>query len=397
MLRTITTLLAALALATPVAAQQTFRVGVLTDMSGPVSTFSGAGSVAAAEMAIEDFGPDVLGRRIELVVADHQMKADVAAGIARQWYENDGVELILDVAVSSAALAVMEISAALKKPVLLSTAASSTINGKACTPYAAQWSFDTYALSRGVVSAMAAEGAKTWFFITSDYAFGQDLEADMRSFIEDAGGTVLGRALHPVNTQDFASYLLMAQGSGADVVVLANSGGDLVNSLKQANEFGVSAGGQKLAVPLISVPQLKALGAGAIQGVVASNGFVWNFDDATRAWSERFHAKVGAMPADTQAANYSALLHYLRAIEATGTTDTDTVMAHLRGVVIEDAVVRGGVLRENGSVAHELYLVEAQPAAAMTGEWDLVRVLRAVPGEDAFRPLAESQCPLVNN
>lgn len=397
MLRTITALLAALALAAPAAAQQSFKVGVLTDMSGPVSTFSGTGSVTAAEMAIEDFGPTVLGRKIELVVADHQMKADVAAGIARQWYENDGVELILDVAVSSAALAVMEISATVKKPVLLSTAASSTINGKACTPYAAQWSFDTYALSRGVVSAMAAEGAKTWFFITSDYAFGQDLEADMRGFIAESGGKVVGRALHPVNTQDFASYLLMAQGSGADVVVLANSGGDLVNSLKQANEFGISAGGQKLAVPLISVPQLKALGAGAIQGVVASNGFVWNHDDATRAWSDRFYAKVGAMPADTQAANYSALLHYLRAIEATGTTDADTVMAHLRSTVIEDAVVRGGELRKNGSLAHELYLVEAKPADAMTGEWDLVKVLRAVPGADAFRPLGQSDCPLVAN
>lgn len=388
-------LVASVSMCLPVAAQESFKVGVLTDMSGPVSTFSGAGSVAAAELAIEDFGMEVLGRKIELIHADHQMKPDVAAGIAREWFESDGVEVILDVAVSSAALAVMEISNRLKKPVLLSTAAASAINGSACTAYAAQWSFDTYALSRGVVEAMAGEGAKTWFFVTSDYAFGQDLQADMTSFIEAAGGTVVGSVLHPVGTQDFASYLLQAQASGADVVVMANSGGDLVNALKQSNEFGIAAAGQKLAVPLISVPQLKALGSDAIQGVVASNGFVWNYDEKTQAWSDRFMAKTGAMPADTQAANYSALLHYLKAVEAAGTTDADTVMAQLRDMDIEDAVVRGGRLRPNGSVSHEIYLVGTKPAAGMSGEWDLVSVVSTVPGDKAFRPLSESDCPLV--
>lgn len=392
---TLAALLAGATLAAPALAEEPFRIGVLTDLSGPVSSFSGAGSVAAAELAIEDFGGSVLGRPIELLVADHQMKADIASGIAREWYENRGVEVILDVAVSSAALAVMAVSEMARKPVLLSTAASSTINGAACTPYAAQWSFDTYALSRGVVEALVAEGAETWFFVTSDYAFGHDLEKDMRAFIEAAGGSVLGGTVHPVNSLDFASYLLQAQGSGADVIVLANSGGDLTNSLKQAEEFGIAAGGQKLAVPLISVPQLKALGPEAIQGISASNGFVWNLDEETRRWSERFRQKAGAMPADTQAANYSALLHYLRAVEATGSAEAGAVMAKLRETPLEDAVVRGGRLMPNGSVVHDIYLVEAKAPGAMEGAWDLIEVVRTIPGAAAFRPLEESDCPLV--
>lgn len=374
----------------------TFKVGVLTDLSGPISNFSGPGSVAAAQLAVEDFGPTVLGRTIEVISADHQIKPDIAAGIARKWYEDDGVEVILDVAASSAALAVMEISRDLRKPVLLATAASSSINGVNCSPYAAQWAFDTYALSNGVAQALVAEGAKTWFFITSDYAFGHDLERDLTSFIEKAGGSVVGNAVHPVGNTDFASLLLSGQASGADVIVMANSGEDLTNAIKQSQEFGIASQGQRIAVPLISVPQLRALGPDTIQGVVATNGFVWNMDDETRSFSDRFEAITGTRPADTQAANYSALLHYLRAVEKVGSTDADAVMAAMREMPIQDAFSRNGTLLSNGSMVHDIYLVEAKSPDKMGDDWDLVEVVRAIPGAEAFRPISESECSLVN-
>lgn len=374
----------------------TFKVGVLTDLSGPISNFSGPGSVAAAELAVEDFGPTVLGRKIEVISADHQIKPDIAAGIAREWYEDDGVEVILDVAASSAALAVMEISRDLRKPVLLATAASSSINGINCSPYAAQWAFDTYALSNGVAQALVAEGAKTWFFITSDYAFGHDLERDLTSFIEKAGGTVVGNAVHPIGNTDFASLLLSGQASGADVIVMANSGEDLTNAIKQSQEFGIASQGQRIAVPLISVPQLRALGPDAIQGVVATNGFVWNMDDETRSFSDRFEAITGTRPADTQAANYSALLHYLRAVEKVGSTDANAVMAAMREMPIQDAFSRNGKLLSNGSMVHDIYLVEAKSPDEMGDDWDLVEVVRIIPGAEAFRPISESECSLVN-
>lgn len=374
----------------------TFKVGVLTDLSGPISNFSGPGSVAAAQLAVEDFGPTVLGRTIEVISADHQIKPDIAAGIARKWYEDDGVEVILDVAASSAALAVMEISRDLRKPVLLATAASSSINGVNCSPYAAQWAFDTYALSNGVAQALVAEGAKTWFFITSDYVFGHDLERDLTSFIEKAGGSVVGNAVHPVGNTDFASLLLSGQASGADVIVMANSGEDLTNAIKQSQEFGIASQGQRIAVPLISVPQLRALGPDTIQGVVATNGFVWNMDDETRSFSDRFEAITGTRPADTQAANYSALLHYLRAVEKVGSTDADAVMAAMREMPIQDAFSRNGTLLSNGSMVHDIYLVEAKSPDKMGDDWDLVEVVRAIPGAEAFRPISESECSLVN-
>ena len=374
----------------------TFKVGVLTDLSGPISNFSGPGSVAAAQLAVEDFGPTVLGRTIEVISADHQIKPDIAAGIARKWYEDDGVEVILDVAASSAALAVMEISRDLRKPVLLATAASSSINGVNCSPYAAQWAFDTYALSNGVAQALVAEGAKTWFFITSDYAFGHDLERDLTSFIEKAGGSVVGNAVHPVGNTDFASLLLSGQASGADVIVMANSGEDLTNAIKQSQEFGIASQGQRIAVPLISVPQLRALGPDTIQGVVATNGFVWNMDDETRSFSDRFEAITGTRPADTQAANYSALLHYLRAVDKVGSTDADAVMAAMRDMPIQDAFSRNGRLLSNGSMVHDIYLVEAKSPDKMGDDWDLVEVVRAIPGAEAFRPISESECSLVN-
>jgi len=388
-------LAATIALSAVPAEAKGVKVGVLTDMSGPVASYSGRGSVVAARLAIEDFGGKALGETIELIFADHQNKPDVASAIARRWYETEGVDVILDVAVSSAGLAVMEVSRAAKKPVLLSTSASSAINGKACSPFAAQWPFDTYALSKGVVQALVKEGAKKWFFVTSDYAFGHSLEADMTAFLKESGGQVVGGVRHPVGAKDFASYLLQAQASGADVVALANSGEDLNNSIKQANEFGISSGGQRIAVPLISLPQLHALGVDAIQNVVTTNGFVWNRNATTTAWSERFYKDMNTMPADTQAANYSSLLHYLKAVKDVGSTDGEAVMAQMRKTPVNDMFATAGELRVNGTMAHEIYLVQTNGAAQMKHPWDYVRVLRSIPGDEAFRPLAQSECPLV--
>lgn len=396
MLRSIIAALALLVGASlPVGAQdRPIKVGVLTDLSGPYASYSGKGSVEAARLAIEDHGGKVLGRPIELIFADHQNKPDIASAIARQWYGRDGVDVILDVALSSAGLAVQDVSRNVKKIVLLSTSASSRITGAACSQYSAQWTFDTYALSKGVSEALVKEGAATWFFITGDYAFGHSLEAELTGFVTAAGGKVLGGVRHPVGSADFASYLLAAQASRAEVIALATSGEDLINTIKQASEFGVTGGSQRLAVPLISVPQLHALGTKSIQGVVASNAFVWNRTPETTAWSQRFFKTVGAMPADTQAANYSSLLHYLRAVDAVGTADADTVMAKMRETPVVDMFAGRGELRLNGAMVHDIYLVQAKAQAEMTGPWDYVKVLRTVAGSEAFRKLSDTECPL---
>lgn len=379
----------------PAAAQdRPVKVGVLTDLSGPYASHSGKGSVEAARLAIEDYGGKVLGRPIVLITADHQNKPDVAGTIAREWYDREGVEVILDVALSSAGLAVQEVSRNTKKVVLLSTSASSLITGSACSPYSAQWTFDTYALSKGVAEALVKEGAATWFFITGDYAFGQNLQTDLTGFVTAAGGKVVGSVRHAMNSRDFASYLLQAQASRADVIALASSGEDLVNLIKQANEFGVTTN-ERLAVPLISIPQFHALGAASIQGVVASTAFVWNRTPQATAWSQRFFKAVGAMPADTQAANYSSLLHWLKAVDAAGTTDADSVMAKMRATPVSDMFAEHGELRANGAMVHDIYLVQAKPQAEMTGPWDYVKVLRVIPGPEAFRKVSESGCPLV--
>lgn len=371
------------------------KVGVLTDLSGPYASYSGKGSVEAARLAIENYGGKVLGRPVILVAADHQNKPDVAGAIAREWYDRGGVDVILDVALSSAGLAVQEVSRNAREIVLLSSSGSSLITETSCSPYSAQWTFDTYALSKGVSETLVKSGAATWFFITGDFAYGHSLEAELTGFATAAGGQVVGRVSHPVGSPDYASFLLQAQSSHADVIALATSGEDLVNAIKQASEFGVTGHQQRLAVPLISVPQLHALGAESIQGVVASTAFVWNRTPETTAWSQRFFKTVGAMPADTQAANYSSLLHYLKAVDAAGTTDADAVMAKMRALPVNDMFAEHGELRLNGAMVHDMFLVESKSQAEMTALWDYVKVLRVIPGAEAFRKLSESGRPLV--
>ncbi len=376
-------------------AQPPIRIGVLTDLSGAYSDYSGKGSVAAARMAVEDFGGQLFGRPIEIVMADHLNKADLGAAIARKWYENEGVDVIVDVPLSSVALAVQEVSRQLKKVVLYSAAGVSTLNGKACSPYGIQWSFDSYALTKGVATAFVKTGARKWYFLTSDYATGHAMQNDLTAFVIAAGGTVVGSVRHPVGASDFGSFLLQAQGSGADVIALANGGEDTTNSLKQGFEFGITQAGQRFAVLFMALTQMHSIGVDKLQGTVVSTSFVWNRDPSTREWSQRFFQKVQAMPSDTQAGVYSSVLHYLKAVQAAESRSADVVVAKMRALPVEDVYAHGGKVQENGAMIHDMYLVEVKPAAEIKEPWDYVKIIRTIPADEAFRPLAESECPLV--
>ena len=363
-------------------------------MSGPYANYSGKGSVEAARMAAEDFGGAVLGRPIEVVVADHQNKPDVASSIARQWYAQ-GVNVILDVPLSSAGLAVQEVARNAKRVVLFSNAAAASLNGSACSPYGVQWSWDTYALTKGVADALVRTGAKTWFFLTSDYATGHAMQADLTRFVTAAGGTVVGAVRHPVGNKDFASFLLQAQSSGADVIALANAGEDTTNAIKQAGEFGLTESGQRLAVLFMAITQMPGLGSEAAKGLAVSTAFVWDRTPQTTEWSRRFFARTGAMPSDGQVSVYPSLSHYLKAAAAARTDDADAVMAMLRELPVNDVFASGGRVTRNGQMVHDMYLVEGKAPADMQEAWDYQRVIRTVPGAEAFRPLSESECPLV--
>lgn len=376
-------------------AQAPLKIGVLTDMSGPYANYTGKGSVEAARMAVEDFGGTVLGRPIEVAFADHQNKPDIGSSIARRWYENEGVSAILDIPVSSIGLAVQEIARQNRKAVLFSASAASTITGASCSPYGIQWTFDTYSLTKGVAESTVKDGAKKWFFITSDNAAGHALEKDLTRFVAAAGGAVVGSVRHAVGISDFSSFLLQAQGSKADVIALANGGEDTINSIKQANEFGITTAGQRLAVLVMAVTQMHSIGLKQLQGTVLTTAFVWNRNQQSREWSERFFKRVNAMPAETQAGVYSSLTHYLKAVKAAGTLDTDAVLKKMRELPVDDFFSKGGRVREDGMMVHDMYLVQVKTQAESKGPWDYQKVLRTIPASEAFRPLSESDCPLV--
>jgi branched-chain amino acid transport system substrate-binding protein len=371
------------------------KIGVLTDMSSLYSDIGGPGSVAAAQMAIDDFGGKVLGKQIELVSADHQNKPDVGSAIARRWYSQEGVDVITDVPTSSVALAVENVSRELHKLVFFTGAGSSDITGPNCSPYAAHWVYDTYALAHGTGSAIVKQGGKSWYFITADYAFGHALERDTAAVVSANGGTVLGQSLVPLDTADFSSYLIKAQASKAQIVGLANAGQDTINSIKQAAEFGITKAGQKLAGLLIFITDVHSLGLQTAQGLELTSAFYWNQNDQTRAWSRRFFAKVHHMPTMSQAGVYSAIHHYLDAVQALGTKDPDKVMAKMRATPINDFMTRNGELRIDGRVLRDLYLFEVKSPAESKEAWDYYRELREIPANDAFRPLNKGGCPLV--
>ncbi len=370
------------------------KIGVLTDMSSLYADLSGPGAVAAVKMAAADFGGSVLGKKIEVISADHQNKPDVASAIARQWFDQ-GVDMITDLTTSSVALAVQEVAREKNKVILINGAASSDLTGKNCSPTSVHWTYDTTALANGTGSAVVKAGGKTWFFITADYAFGTALERDTAAVVEENGGKVLGHALVPLNTADFSSYLLQARASKAQIIGLANAGGDTINSIKQAAEFGIVEGGQKLAGLLIFLTDIHSLGLKTAQGLQLTSAFYWNQNDQTRAWSKRFDAEMHKEPTMVHAGDYSATLNWLTAVKAANSLDAAAVMKQLRSHPINDFMTKDGHIQPDGSLIRDMYLFEVKEPSESNGEWDLYKLVGTIPGADAFKRPGGNACPLV--
>jgi branched-chain amino acid transport system substrate-binding protein len=371
------------------------RIGFLLDMSGLYADVTGPGSAAAAQMAVEDFGGKVLGSPIDVLVADHFNKADVAASKAREWFDTGRVDAILDVAASATALAVVDVAKTKDKIVVMNGPGAIRLTNEACTPISVHYAYDTYALARTTGAATVKQGGDTWFFITADYAFGHELERDASETVKAGGGKVLGSAKAPLSTADFSSYLLQAQGSKAKVVGLANAGGDFTNAVKQASEFGLTQAGQKLAGLLVYDQDIHSLGLKATQGMLLTSGFYWDMNDETRAWAKRYFDRVGKMPNMSQAGVYSTVMHYLKAVQAAGTDATGPVMTKMRATPINDFYARNGRIREDGRMVHDMYLFEVKKPEESKGAWDLYKLIATVPGDEAFQPLSQSRCPLV--
>jgi branched-chain amino acid transport system substrate-binding protein len=388
--------LLAAVLAGPALAQQTpLKIGVLTDFQSVYSDIGGAGNVEATKMAIEEFGGSIFGKPIELVTADALNKANVAATITRKWYEAENVDMIIDMPTSATALAGMEMSKQFEKIMIVTDAASSDITGKSCSPYTLHWTYDTYANAHTVGSAIVKNGGDTWFFITADYVFGHSIERDTGDVVRAAGGKVLGSARHPLNTPDFSSFLLQAQSSKAKIIGLANAGGDTINAIKQAAEFGIVAGGQNLAGIVMFISDIHSLGLKLAQGLIITEAYYWDLNDRTRAFGKRFFERMKRMPTMNQAATYSATLHYLNAVKAAGTKETKPVLAKMRATPVRDAFTDNGVVREDGRMVHSMFLFEVKKPEESKAPWDYYKVLAEVPGDQAFRPLKDGGCPLI--
>ena len=389
---------AALAVAATAALAQgkpPLKLGGILDMSGLYADITGPGSEMAAKMAAEDFGGEVLGRKIEILAADHLNKADLAANIARDMLDNQGVEMLYDVAASATALAAGEIAKARNKIVIFNGPGSIRLSNEACGPYTVHYVFDTFAQANVTGLAAVKQGLDTWFFITADYAFGQDLEKDTTNVVLKSGGKVLGGVRHPLNTADFSSYLLQAQASKAKVIGLANAGGDTINTIKQAAEFGVMKAGQKLSPLLAFVTDIDAVGLETAQGLLLSEAYYWDLNDDTRAFSKRFMQRMGRVPSAAQAGVYSSVTHYLKAVKAAGTTDSAAVMKIMKDTPINDMFARNGRIRADGRMVHDMYLFEVKKPSESKGRWDDYKLLATIPGNEAFQPLEQSRCPLV--
>ena len=370
------------------------KIGVLTDLSGPAATATGPGSVAAAQMAVEDFGGKVLGKPIQVISADHQIKPDLAAGIARQWYDRDQVDLIVDVPVSAVGLAVQNVANERKKLFITHSTGTADFHGKFCNPYAIQWVFDTHALAVGTAQEVTKRGGNSWFFLTADYAFGHALERDASQVIIQNGGKVLGSVAHPFATPDLSSFILQAQASKAKIIGIASGPPDNVNAIKLGGEFGIFQGGQQMAGLLVLITDINALGLKAAQGLLLTTSFYWDMDDQTRAWSKRFFARVERMPTMWQAGVYSSIMNYLNAIKATGTDDPLKVTAKMREAPIQDFFARNGKLRDDNLMVHDLVLVEVKTPDESKYPWDFYKILAHIPGEQAFGP-PNPACSLV--
>jgi branched-chain amino acid transport system substrate-binding protein len=383
----------ALLLSAPAAAQGV-KIGVLNDQSGVYADFGGKGSVEAAKMAIEDFGGSVLGEKIELINADHQMKADLGTAIARRWYDVEGVDMITDLTSSTVALAVQQIAAEKKKIDIVVASSTSALTGSACTPYGFHWAYDSHALAVSTGGALVRTGADTWFFITVDYAAGHAQEKDASDIIAASGGKVLGHVLFPLNTPDFSSFLLQAQSSKAKVIGLATGGQDAINSIKQAAEFGIVDGGQRLAALLLTVAEVHGLGLEAAQGLVLTESYYWDLNDRTREFGERYFKRTGRMPNMIQAGVYSATLQYLKAVKAAGTKDADAVAKKLKELPVDDAFASNGHVQANGRMVSDLYLFQVKKPSESKRDWDFYNLLATVPGDTAYPTAANSGCPL---
>jgi branched-chain amino acid transport system substrate-binding protein len=372
------------------------KIGLLLDLSGVYADIAGQGTAVAAQMAIDDFGGKVLGKKIELVFADHQNKADVAANKAREWFDTAKVDALLDVAGSATALSALEVAKLKNKIVIFNGPGTQRITTDLCTPVSVHYAYDTYSLANVTAKAMAKNGGDTWFFLTADWAFGHALQQSASDVVKAAGGKVLGAAKHPSNASDFSSYLLQAQASGAKVIGLANSGADTVNAIKSANEFGITKGGkQKLAGLLLFINDVHAIGLPTAQGLILSEAFYWDLNDQTRTWSRRYFEKTKRMPNMIQAGAYSSTMHYLNAIKATGTDETGAVMTRMKATPINDFFAKNGKIREDGRMVHDMYLFEVKAPSESKSPWDYYKVIGTVPADQAFMPLAKSTCPLV--
>ncbi|HYS92107.1 MAG TPA: ABC transporter substrate-binding protein [Candidatus Acidoferrales bacterium] len=401
MLMRIAILLAALLALGPATARAqisdgVIKIGVLNDQSGLYADLAGQGSVVAARMAVEDYGAEKKGMKVEVVFADHQNKADVGSAIARQWYDVDKVDLIVDVPNSGVALAVSQITRDKGKAFIVSSAATSDLTGRACSPNTIHWTYDTWALANGTANALVKQGADTWFFITADYAFGHALERDVEAVVLKNGGKVLGKVRHPLNTQDFSSFLLQAQASKAKVIGLANAGGDTTNAIKQGAEFGIVKGGQNFAGLLVFLTDVHALGLQTAQGLVFTETFYWDLNDRTRAFAKRFAERNrGIHPTMIHAGVYAGVTHYLKAVEALKSDDGTKVIAKMKEIPTDDPLFGKGTIRVDGRKIHPAYLVEVKKPSESKAPWDYYKIRATIPADQAFRPLDQGECPLV--
>lgn len=378
------------------AADDAIRIGVLTDMTGLYSDQNGQGSVTAVKMAVEDFGGKVLGKRIEVIAADHQNKADLAGSLAREWYDTKKVDMIANLGPSHTALAIVDV-AKQKNRIAISTGAAATrLTNEGCTPNSIHYVYDTYALANGTANAVTKQGGKSWYFVTADYVFGHALEKDASEIVLANGGKVVGRSRHPVNSSDFSSFILSAQGSGAQVIALANAGGDTINSLKTVKDFQVTKSGkQSVAAMVLFLTDVHSLGLQSTQGLLLTTAFYWDRTDETRKWSKRFFERMKRMPTDAQAGDYSSTLHYLNAIQAAQTDEASVVMAKMKATPINDMFATNGRIREDGRMVHDMYLAQVKAPNESNSPWDYFKIKGVIPAEQAFQPLSRSTCPLV--
>ncbi len=389
-------LAAALMASSALAQDISVKIGVLNDRSGIYSDISGEGAVVATQMAVDDFGAADKGISVEIVSADHQNKPDVGSNVARQWYDTENVDMIVDVPTSSVALAIHEITREKNKVHVNSGAASSDLTGSVCSPNTVHWTYDTWALANGTGGAMVRAGGDTWYFLTADYAFGHALERDTTAMVEKSGGTVIGAVRTPFPGQDFSSFLLQAQSSGAKVIGLANAGGDTINSIKQASEFGITQGGQSLAGLLMFINDVHSLGLDVAQGLVLTESFYWDLNEQTREWSARFEEKTGKKPSMIQAGVYAGVLHYLKAVEANGSKDDGAaVVAKMKELPTDDPLFGQGEVRADGRKIHDMYLFRVKTPDQSTGAWDYYETVATLPAAEAWRPLEEGGCSLV--